>query len=200
MKYKLTTEEFNQDVITITGITLYEYDKWLTDGQMVVNKYTVNVENCTIKPLEEDMFKKHIEPLITFENLKKIIADKNEIEDIYEREYIGNNIYKTKSKYVIIGSDYHTIFREEECTIVFYKDDKFYFFLPLCDVDGTENDELMFVGVVMACQATLQKVKNALAVNEFLDSLPPMPREMFATEFDIKTFNPSGTITKPRTF
>lgn len=200
MKYELENVAFNQDVITVNGSTLYEYKEWLTDGNMAINKNCVNIENCTIKPLEEKMYKNYIEPIIKQENLLNVIADENQIIYIYDRDYLGNNIYKTNTKYVVIGSSYHEIFQEEGFTITFYKDSKFYFFLPLCDTDGKENNHLMFVGMVMACQATKKNVQNAIAINEFYDKLEHPKRDLIATEYDIETFKPSGIITKPKGF
>lgn len=198
MKYELEDVAFNQDLITVNGKVLYEYNEWLTDGNMAFNKHCVNIENCTIKPLEEKMYKNYIEPIIKCENLLNVIDKENEIMDIYYREYRGINIYKTKTKYVIICSDYNDIFQDSGCCITFYKENKFYFFLPLCDIDGKENNHLMFVGMVMACQTEKQLVLNAIAINEFFYNLPSVKRDLIATEFDIKTFEPNGMITKAK--
>lgn len=197
MKYELDDVAFNQDLITINGITLYEYNEWLTDSNMVFNKYCVDVENCTIKPLEEKLGKNYIEPVIKRENLLNIITDENEIIDTFDIDYIGYNIYKTKTKYVAIDNKYHEIFNVEDLLTTFYKDDKIYFFSPLYDRDNKEIEHLMFIGIVMVCQVSKDIIKNAIAINKFYDNLVYPKRDLIASEYNIKTFEPSGTITKP---
>ena len=200
IKYKLTDYQYSQNIFEVRGKSLYEFENIAIDQSMFFDKRCINFINCNLKHLEEELYTKHIAPLISVKNLSDVIKNENEVIKTYSKPLYGYYLYQTKNKYICIADTYHKIFCEWEEPIIFYKNDIVYFFEEMPDENNNYNGDLMFIGGVMTCQVTETLVKNIIEINKFYNTLPEISKDLIASEFDVKTFKPNGTITKPKGF
>lgn len=165
----VSKERFNQDLVDINGLALYSYDNYYTDGSIIIDKRCANFENCIFKELDEQRFKKCVEPIINIKNLNKIVKAKNEVINVFDMPLHRQKLFNTKSKYFLLHERYADFF--DECTDIYYKNNIAYFFLDLPKIEEDEADEIMFVGAVMVMQGTQKNVDSIIKINKVYDEL-----------------------------